>query len=241
MSEDPPIDTGETDASGYSYPLAPLDKEYNELKGKVPEVWFRDGFDFQAAVSSIEKPIVEIAGPSQGGYHILDGIKLPTKVHITNVVAEPMGMGEHSDLVDEIVDARAMPYPDASVGMILMHGLNGSVVPKGHAENSVEANQVQQRAKDQMRQVADGQLNPADATDSLRIQAYMEAYRVLPEGGMMIVGGAPAVDIGVLGRMGFELAGYNKETQTAEEREHSGLKESTSELVLIKPTAAKPE
>jgi len=200
---------GEHPAIEYYYPFHSSVAAYNRQKGltegKDYKVWAKEGFDLQEAVRAIDRPIVEIGGPSEEGYYFLDSLALPSRPHITNI-ALPHEMPDSAHLVEELVDGRNLPYDDGSLGVVLAQAMNHTELGR-ESINTAEGNDIFSKALEELNAVAVGSLKPEDAVNSLRIKIYLEIRRALQNGGLLISTGRDR-DIKALEKMGFELVGY---------------------------------
>lgn len=226
-----PVESKEKQPQGYDYPFPSIDRQFRESTGKQEGKdyirWTKEGFDLQETIANISKPIVELGGPTEDGYLMLEGVKLPSKPHITNVRRESV---LSSQLIDELVDASQMPYEDRSLGLVLMQGLDYT---EKHAEivNTPKDDRATKQAKMELEQVASGALKP-EAAQGMRMKIYKEALRILTDGGLLIANGG-INDIRALEKMDFELVSYDQEHLAKEEGLYTGDGDSY-EFVMIK-------
>lgn len=91
-----------------AYPFS--DSRFTSSQSPLPEA-------VQAEIANAQTPIIEIGGPTERGYRQLAGAAiLPSRPIITNV---PGFFGTDPRNVDRLVDGKAMPFDNSSVGMFL--------------------------------------------------------------------------------------------------------------------------
>lgn len=172
-------------------------------------VWQKTGVEIQKLFSAITEPIVEIGGPSDLGYYFLDDTPLPREVTITNLNRNPLPFHpqakELAGYVNAIVDGRATPYNDASLGMILISHLS---LADDHADQHGVPHNVGMHDYDQavleIERTALGITDTARAHYSQSLPIYQEVARTLVPGGLLLANGLLADGV-VLQQMGFEL------------------------------------
>ena len=223
---DDPGATIEEEPEVHYYPFPPTESiKFDKANGIENETWFKDGFDLQSELSQVRKPIIEIGGPTVGGYHMLDEIKLPSRPIITNIARGRMPDSDALDKIDELVDGTQMPYGDKSLGVVIMSGIDRY---DGVGED------VQKKAEMELKNVADTLMEPQQAKYSLRLKIYNEVLRCLADGGLLIAVGLKAAEIKVLERIGFELKAYEKSTITPEAIELGSDPDDSYEVVMKK-------
>jgi hypothetical protein len=173
----------------------------------------------------VDKPAVEIGGPTDSGYFFLDGITFSTKSAITNISPNPPPYAHNakrlSSMVDELVDGTNMPYADNSVGVFLIGSISGSsdwwveLSNKEQEKKSSIFNRESDIAGLEAGQFALGTLPLAKVKFAQRIHIYSEAYRALDRGGLLFCDGG-VEDIVSLKRLGFNLVAYLQEQVRAE-------------------------
>ncbi len=202
----------------YQYPFPSMVKKYCEQEPyslnnneTVPDV------DLEKYIETLRGPIIELGGPSKGGYYFIDGLSLPTKPLISNVQDDGHSINptdpeirKVNQLIDLEIDGTDMPFDDASVGMVMMSYMS-------HTDDSYL--NLPQHEKDEllpvivsnldtalleMAQISDGTLDPQDARLSQRTLIYLESFRVLEPGGLLVANGQN-MDISVLEQIGFNL------------------------------------
>lgn len=186
-----------------------------ELKrNKDYSLWHNGDRSIAHRVSAIDKPIVEIGGPTELGFYFLEGVALPTKPLITNISSNPLPFHpkapELAGMVDAKLDGIKMPYKDAEVGIFLMAAMSLSSdwwvelteEEKEKAQPTFEAEFTSARLE--MGQVAAGILAPEDVKHAQRVKIYLEVFRCLDKGGLFFADGG-IEEITILRRIGFEL------------------------------------
>ena len=189
----------------------------NELVHKVRDTDYKiwQSENLQDLVTNIDKPIIEIGGPTQLGFYFLDGIQLNTKPIITNISSNPQPFSPDSaqlgKQVDEIFDATKMPYANDSVGICMMSAMSISSdwwveLPEDEIEIASTTFKAELlNAEFEMGQVAIGVLNPGSAKDAQRVKIYSEVARCLTKGGLFFTDSGGIEEIIILKQMGFEL------------------------------------
>jgi hypothetical protein len=195
------------------------------------KLWRKEGFDLQEEVLVIHGPILEIGGPSIGGFYFLEDIKLPSKPVITNLYKENMPE-DLQPYIEQIVDGRDLPYDNESQGIILMQALD---VAESTLEtiNTSEFDEKFMLAEKEMEELALGTLNFEDVRHSLRAQIYAEVWRALASGGLFFTNGKVSEAM-ALKRLGFEVVAYTQEFIKPPEG-LGGFEGISYELVLHKP------
>jgi hypothetical protein len=200
----------------YPYPSSLLADIKSWRKGRDFIIW-QDDPPVEKRLAHIGGPIIEIGGPSDMGFYFLDGIALPVKPLITNMSNNPLPYAENAielaGQVDEIIDARKMPFVDDSIGTFLMAAMslssdwwiNLSETEKDRAEAKID--EEFDRAKMEMGLVATGILAPSKAAYAQRVQIYREVHRTLKIGGLFFADGS-LEDIVILKHLGFKLAAF---------------------------------
>lgn len=196
----------------YPYTSKAATELLNLTEGIDYAIW-RHG-DVQELVTKANGQIVEIGGPSEDGFHFLDGVVLPSEVVITNLSDAP---SPHSPLASELaskvtqrVDGRKMPYADDSIGIFLMAFM--SLADDSWLELDDDEKEKQSpvfeatyaKARLEMGQVAAGHLPPPQASHAQRIQIYREVHRCLAQSGLFFTDGG-IEEIVILQKMGFQL------------------------------------
>jgi hypothetical protein len=199
----------------FSYPYGSnLKTELKKLrKGRSYNLWQGDSITTER-LAALKGPIVEIGGPTSGGFYFLDNIELQSKPIITNISARPALYAENAsqlaEQVDELMDATKMAYSDGSVAIFLMSAISISSDWWVELEDSVKdkaAKQFEEEfdvARLEMGQVAAGILNAGDVKHAQRVKIYLEVYRCLNAGGLFFSDGG-IDEIAILQKQGFEL------------------------------------
>jgi hypothetical protein len=212
----------------HRYPYASRNrKELKKLRRDQDYmIWQRPDLDLQRIVAGLQKPFVEIGGPTEDGFYFLDGLDLNTEPIITNITDNPLPYAKNAKQlaakVKEILDARAMPYEDGSIGIFLMSGMSITsdwYVELPEDEYAKVGSRVDKEfdiAKLEMDQVALGTLAPDKVKYAQRIPMYREVYRSLCDGGLFFSDGG-VEELCILQRLGFTLLAYTQEQIRAEQ------------------------
>lgn len=137
-------------------------------------------FDIYKKLSEVSGPLIEVAGPSDLGYELVDLKKIDKKIYVSNLFKGAprfsVDTGEfigYEGLVDFQADGTKLPLKPESVGAIFIKSL-GDI-------SSIEEN----RTKEQIQ----------DDQQKLRSEAIREAAVALERGGILVFEGT---DLGVL-------------------------------------------
>lgn len=202
----------------YKYPFpSALKQEYEKEGINLQHISDETEFELDKYIEMLKGPIVEIGGPSDDGYYFIDGLDLPTRPIISNIQEDGHSIDTSSpdaikqrQLVDLEIDGTNMPFDNESVGVIMMSHMS-------HTDDSyLNLSQHEQeellpitadntdRAIQEMARIANNSLNPTEVQFSQRTQIYLESFRVLKQGGLLIADGE-SIDMEVLEHIGFEL------------------------------------
>lgn len=171
-------------------------------------------------MSRVVKPLVEIGGPTPDGFYFLDDLELPSEVIVTNISDNPLPYSsdavEVASHVNEIMDARRMPYGDDSIGAFFMSGMSMTddwYMDLHDAERDNQAEKIESEmdfAMLELEQTALGALKPEGAKYAQRVPIYLEVLRTLADGGLFFTDGGLAEGT-VLMSLGFKLLAYTQE------------------------------
>jgi hypothetical protein len=183
-------------------------------------VWHAEKSDLQRIVNQMNKPVIEIGGPTDSGYFFLDGLTFSSKPTITNISSNPQPFATNAKklagMVDELVDGTKMSYGDSSVSVFLMAAISGSsdwwvgLSDEEKDKKSHIFNKENDIAGLEAEQFAIGTLPFDKVKFAQRIYIYSEAYRALEEGGLLF-GDGGVDDIVSLTRLGFKPITYLQE------------------------------
>jgi len=152
-------------------------------------------------VKNLKQPIIEIGGPTPGGYDFLvsGSMSLPFKPIVTNVtetvVHNPFGENPTEYTVDEVADAKSLPYEDQSTGTLIACN-----IPQTTADIFQQFDTEEERLEylSQSKAAALGEYDNYTANtklaSNLRLMFIREAARVLFVGGHLIIQGATEGD-----------------------------------------------
>ncbi len=196
----------------YIYNSKLRDELSRRVEGVDYGIWQRSSLS--DLVSGLNKPTIELGGPTQDGFYFLESVEFTTKPIITNISLNPLPFSPHSPelakQVDEVLDATSMPYADSSVGIFLMSAMSISSdwwvelsdEEKEKAVPVFEAEAVDARLE--MGRVATGIQDPKTAEHAQRIKIFCEINRCLEENGLLFTDGG-VEEIAILRQMNFEL------------------------------------
>jgi hypothetical protein len=157
----------------------------------------------QQVFDQIRLPVIELAGPTPGGYKILQqrSIRLPAPI-ITNTskkvtVYAPDDSPIHS-AVDEVADVRDLKYKDNTIGIILCSYLPplGDDPPVGWQEAQIRVDEQYGRAL-KAATIEKGNFS------ALHIVLLIEAKRILARGGVLVLQGTHEKDTPLATSLGF--------------------------------------
>jgi hypothetical protein len=194
-------------------------------EGQDYYIWHAEKSDFQPIIDQMDKPVIEIGGPTDSGYFFLDGITFSSKPTITNISSNPLPYAHDAkklaSMVDELVDGTDMPYGDGCVSIFLMAAISGSsdwwveLSDKEKDKQSRVFNKENDIAGLEAGQFALGTLPLSKVKFAQRLRMYSEAHRALDKGGLLFCDGG-VDDIVSLKRLGFTLVAYLQEHVRAE-------------------------
>lgn len=170
----------------------------------------REKFDVYQSLHERKGAFIEIAGPTEQGYAMVDFARLEKKVWESNVYdGTPLydtQTGEfigYDQKVDFQADVRVLPFADGTIGAIFCSHL-GTLTQK---QETLEEGLTQTR--------------------DLREHALHEAFRALEKGGLLIWQGGTQHDLHVANHVGFALRAADRLT---DDRGHERLN-----LIFEKP------
>ncbi|HEY4161233.1 MAG TPA: hypothetical protein VGM08_04175 [Candidatus Saccharimonadales bacterium] len=224
----------------FSYPYtSSLKKDVEAWREDRDYIVWHNAPSLEEHMKHISGPIIEIGGPTDLGFYFLEGLALPSKPIITNISENPLPYSEIAEKfsreLEQIVDARDMPYENESVGIFLMAAMSVSndwwnelsedekekMAPKFEKEFDI--------AKMEMGLVATGVMAPERAEYAQRVQIFREVHRVLAKGGLFFSDGS-LEDIVILRQLGFELAAFLQ----YQDQNLDGWQNLSYEFVVIK-------
>lgn len=138
-------------------------------------------------IGAVTLPIVELAGPTPEGYELLKShqITLPSKSIVTNIAKQvtlnPFGNKPQTFVVDRVADVKALPFGDASLGMVMVSALPLS---DHDVHDGPYTAAIKQQVAAEYDAVCAGDLNII--WHALHLHLYREARRVLAPGGLLL-------------------------------------------------------
>lgn len=107
-----------------------LIKALRKISGKPTESWKKNGFNVDEELMKRKGPFIEVAGPTFGGYEIVDMNNLHRDVFVSNITPgvsichhkTGKELGYIGDPVDFQADARKLPFANNSLGAIFISG-----------------------------------------------------------------------------------------------------------------------
>jgi len=157
-------------------------------------------------IESVVGPIVEIGGPTERGFRLLQDLPILTsRPEITNV---PDFFGTDPQKIDKLVDGMDMPYEEGSIGMFLASSL--ATVDFVKLNKTVDSADFEHEQKawethadeEYQRILSDSEYNP---THNLRIGVLKEMTRVLRSDGLILFEAIGPQDIAVASALGHNV------------------------------------
>jgi hypothetical protein len=178
---------------GEAYPY--YDQRYHQSKSQLTPL-------AEEEIRNAEGPIVEIGGPTKRGFRLLrDSAILPSRPLITN---RPGYLGADPSSIDRLVDGKAMPFDDASIGMFLASHISPIDNFKKNADIDSEDEEV--RDKFDRRAYEEYELCLADPAykpaSNLRIGMLQEMTRTLRPSGLILLEAIGQNDIRIASALG---------------------------------------
>lgn len=211
----------------------------------------QEGFDLQEAASKIDGPIVEVGGPTLGGYNLLRGVDLPSKPNMFNIRGsrvEAIGAASLTAVdklaLSALADVRALPLANDSLGMMMAANLPGAreevlreIGTHPDLSNDEKVLRTFDVADNTYKDAADkleaGDDKGLEAHDAPRIAAIAQARRVLKPGGLFVAQGLESRDVAFAKALGLELVMHTPRAQG----EYLGRTyDMIEEVVFKKPT-----
>lgn len=170
------------------------------------------GFDLAEVVSKQGGVVLEVGGPTIGGYQTLADVDLPKRPIITNRASAigPARPGKVKDLaevdkitIDFLSEARKLPLADNSVDLMMASCLN--YITDNNCTMEEVSPKKQALYESAILKVLAGKRVIEESSDSPRIAFLLEAQRLVKEGGIVIIRGVDPLDITLANSLGFVL------------------------------------
>jgi hypothetical protein len=208
------------------------------LPNRSGGIFTADGFDLQSAIA-MASPVLEVGGPSHWGYEVLEKANLPSRPIISNrfvlsFITTWDSRGKPTESVGPIdidlqTDARALPFPDESLGTVMASGLDNAShelrlkIEDAHGfMNEEKMDELLQETYrfDTMAligRIATGYAigtSPEEAENSPRTGLILDAMRTLKQNGLLILAHPTLEDVWLAEAMGFKLQAHTRLTST---------------------------
>ncbi len=247
---------------GYKYPFLTEETDRSdwdeiEWNGGFPQsfkdddgMYRKTGFDMQAVVDDLPGPILEVGGPSSGGYEFLDDIELPSRPLIMNIEGSGWQYAPGAEsltpidtaTLDLLADARALPIADSSLGMVLNSYMTRMDQTKARTPSGDEG-QDRKRNVEEMERLYDeafealgaGHPEYLESQSSPRIATIAQARRTLKEGGLFVMRGLSPEDAHIATALGLKLVMHTP--MYLHETTYGNTVASIREAVFQKPVA----
>lgn len=172
--------------------------EHRRTRSRYPDkTTIADGFNYVEAAQAVQGPVIEIAGPTDMGFHVVEDF-VPRQPFITNINRYDW---MPDDSLHLLADGRALPFRDGSVGMVL-----AACVPFLEDEFIILPNEIShpllQEAHAEYLEYSGPGSEPGF---NQRIQIIEEVSRVLSKGGIFVWGGGEPGDVRVASYNNLEL------------------------------------
>lgn len=204
----------------FGYPMLGSPYNFTHTRTDSGQAYFEHpSVDVRALIETASKdPVVEIAGPSEDGYMYLKDAYLSSRPIITNIASSQTfsGPGKVEELtdydkekIDIMLDGGRMPFADRSLGMILASCLpildmyNPTLF---HHFSREAASRVLHRAASK---IALGEDASPEAELSPRVGLWLEAKRVLKDGGIFIYTGVHRHEVAMATALGFSVVAHS--------------------------------
>jgi len=145
-------------------------EQFQETGERETVIYKDEVFNVYKRLAEVRGPLVELGGPTEGGYDLVDTYKIGKKIHVSNLFEgsptfDTGGVIGYKGPVDFRADARNLPLKPESVGAIFIKALGE--IETEEDETPVEEMMIQQK--------------------KLRMDAAKEAARMLEPGGVLIL------------------------------------------------------
>jgi hypothetical protein len=181
-------------------------KEVKEIEVKIREKDLEDfkeeGFDIVEKLKQVDGPFVEVAGPTDGGYKLVNMQNLGKKVFTSNLWV--------NGKIDFQASATELPIKDGKVGALFVSCIGG--IQKNDPEELKKLNKkmtswrVTNKDEKRYEELA------YESKRKLRDTTLQEALRVLEEGGVLIWQGGEKEDYDTASEMGLSVKELKKRT-----------------------------
>lgn len=180
----------------------------------------RKRFNPAKFLNKVKGPLVEIGGPTLGGYQMIDFTKLNKKLLVSNLfpgVPEFIGSWDGKSTariifhgrVDFIADAFKLPMGDNTVGAVFASyfgGLNCKATAlQLRKKKSKSASRKKVISVPPVKSKPKKKIDCTKIRIAMRKKAIKEAWRVLEPGGLLIWQGGDEYDFRFAGQNGFEV------------------------------------
>lgn len=169
-------------------------KEEEELSN-----FYEEGFDIYEKLKQVRGPFIEVAGPTEGGYRLVDVQQLGKKVYVSNR-STSWARGK----LDFEASATDIPAKSESIGALFVSCLGGR--QKDDPEELIKL----EKKIDKLGWLSDKELEEYrklshESKRRLRNTALQEAFRVLEDKGVLIWQGGAKEDYEKALEMGFKI------------------------------------
>lgn len=204
----------------------------------------------QTLLANLRRPVVEVGGPTTGGFLAFNDTTVPAGIITSNVLETP---DPHAPEAILKADVRGLPFPDKSIGAIVTRSL--TMIPEkaaAHLEFDEIGNELSiARSYEDMYTMAlianeqddEGRYTALELWSdeetmqhSLRLAVMREARRVLEPGGLYITSDPMGVELQLLERLGFTI-----QATTSEKVSYSFDAINEGEFILALTDTSTPE
>lgn len=170
-------------------------KEVEPEKKEELNNFYEEGFDVYEALKQVKGPYIEVAGPTEGGYMLIETEKLGRKLTISNQSAS-WAKGK----IDFEANATDLPMKDGSIGALFISCLGGM-----QKDDSEELKKLEFKSRFSKKESALYEKLSYESKRRLRDGALQEAFRVLEDKGLLIWQGGEKEDYIKALELGFAL------------------------------------
>lgn len=191
-----------------------IQKEAGKIeREEIIEDYKEEGFDIEEKLKEVNGPYVEVAGPTPGGYDLVDINNLGKKLHVSNAFSR-LAKGK----IDFKANAKELPLKNESVGALFVSCLGGIQRDDPEElkllEKKVGKNWVSNKTAKRYDELS------YQEKRKLRERALEEAYRSLEDGGILIWQGGEKEDVETAKELNFKIKELKDNKKPGTNREH---------------------
>lgn len=187
------------------------------------------GTDITETIGDMSDTVVEVGGPTEGGYISVGSVDLRSQPIITNLgsaFVHPNGETQSYNrltsldklTIDALADVRKLPFRSQSVGLVLNAHMNKTALDEtasGYYSNQIGVENARELVLhtyvSTIQKIIEHGEKASLAEEvkiSPRIGLWIEANRVLKDGGVFVMRGADRADVNLAAVLGFAVIGH---------------------------------